>query len=118
MLDEAVEGRAPVIAGGGGVRAVGVDVIEEAGDHVDVEVAEAQQRDLSASAKGGELEQELERVPVGADRKPARPTLTWQIVYEEGLDEREQLPWRRFAHRGGHALRRCCSNRSLASSSN
>jgi len=76
MLDEAAEGGTPAIAGGGRVRAVDLDVIEEAGDRVDVDVVEAQQRDLSASAMGDELEQELERVPVGADRMSARPALT------------------------------------------
>ena len=118
MLEEAAEGSAPAIAGGGGVRAVDLDVIEEASDRVDVEVTGLQRCDLSASAMCGELEQELERIPIGADRMSAGPALARQIVDEEGLDEREQLLWRPFAQRGGRAPRRCCSNRLLASSSN
>jgi hypothetical protein len=59
MLEEAAEGSAPAIAGGGGVRAVDLDVIEEAGDRVDVEVTEPQRCDLSASAMCGEPNRSL-----------------------------------------------------------
>jgi len=117
MFEEAAEGGASAIAGGGGVRAIDFDVVEEASDCVDIQITELQRSDLPATPLSGELEQELERIPVSAHRVLAGPTLARQILGEEGFDEREQLPRRCVAHCGGCALRRCCSNRLLANSS-
>ena len=117
MPEEATEGGAPAIAGGSRVRAVDLDVIEKARDHVGVEIAELQRCDVPAIPLSGEREQEFEGIPVGANRMQAGPALARQIFHEEGFDEREQLPRRGPAHCGGRAPRRCCSNRLLASSS-
>ena len=64
-------------------------MIEEVGDRVGVEIAELQRCDLPGTPLSGELEQQLERIAVGAHGVPARPTLTRQILEEEGFDERE-----------------------------
>src|ERR1019366_352838 len=117
MLEEAAEGGAPAIAGCGGVRSVGLDVIKEASDRVGVQIAERQRCDITAIPLCGELEQELQRIPIGANRVQARSALAWQILDEEGFDEREQLPRRGLAHCGGREPRMCCSNRLLARSS-
>ena len=51
MLEEAAEGGAPAIAGGGRVRSVDLDVIEEASDRVDVQIAELQRGDAAGRCR-------------------------------------------------------------------
>ena len=73
---------------------------------------------LRASCRSvvGKLEQQLERIPIGAHCVSACTTLAGQVLHEEGFDEREQLARSCVTHSGGRASRRCCSNRVLASS--
>ena len=91
-------------------------MIEKGRDCVGVQIGELQRSDIPAIALSGEHKQELQRVPIGANRVRARATLAWQVLDEEGFNERKQLPLRSHAHCGDRASRRCCSNRLLASS--
>jgi hypothetical protein len=65
MSEEAAEGGASAIAGCGRVRSVGLDVIEEAGDRIGVQIAESQRCNIPTIATCNKLEEELQHVSVG-----------------------------------------------------
>jgi hypothetical protein len=56
MLEETANGGAPAVARRGRVRPAALDVIEEAGDRVRVEIIDHQSGDVSTIALSGELE--------------------------------------------------------------
>jgi hypothetical protein len=89
FFEEASDGGASAVAGHGRVQALGLEVIEEACDRVGVQVGKLQRGDTAPPTLCDELEQELERIPVGAHRMHARAALARQILGEERLDQGE-----------------------------
>lgn len=118
VLEEAADGGTAAVTCDGRVGPVGLDVIEEVTDRLGVEVAQFERGDAPTRALRNELEQQLQSVPVGADRMYAGAALTRQILAEERFDEGEQRSRGSVAHCGRRERRRCSSKRPLASSSN
>ena len=116
MLEEAAKRGTAAVARRGGVGPSALEMIEEPGDGVGVEILQHKRGDLAAASPGNELKQQLERVAIGARRMWARAALARQIAGEERLHQSEQQLRSGLAHRGCRAWRICCSKRVLASS--
>jgi hypothetical protein len=80
--------RQPRVAGGGAVRALALEVVQEGRDELGVEIVEPDLAGGPCEPLRGEREQEPERVAVGGDRVRARLALALQALGEERLHRR------------------------------
>jgi hypothetical protein len=87
---ERVDRREPCVAGSGAVAAFGLEVIEERGNSVGVEIGDVEHRWLPAAAGRGESQHQLDRVAVGGDRVRAGVALLDEPLGEERLDGRSE----------------------------
>ena len=76
----------PQVAGPGGVAAVGLEVVEEGGDHLVAEVVPAERGGRLAGGGLDVAEQQPQGVPVGLDGPGADSPLADQPVGEERLE--------------------------------
>ena len=99
MLHKASKGGQSAVSRRRAVPSLGFHVIQEGEDCRWLNVVQAQFGDRPACAVGEEAEEELERVPVSADRMLTRATNATQVVLKESLDETQKPVSLRFAHR-------------------
>ena len=78
----------PRVAGAHAVAALGLEVVEEAGDQRRVEIDDVQPRWWDPGALAGEAEQQPQRVAVGGDGVSTGVSLPDQPVGEERLQGR------------------------------
>ena len=87
---ERVDRRQAGVSGAGAVAAVGLEVIEERGDGVGVEIGDVEHRRFPPATRGGEPQQQSDRVAVGGDRVRAGVALLEQSLGEERLHGRSE----------------------------
>jgi hypothetical protein len=117
VLEESAYCGAPAIARGSAVRPRLLDMIQEAYHRVGIEIAQLQAGDATTAPFGDELQQQRQRIAVGANRMCAGTALSRQVLGEVRLQLSEQTARSRAAHGGRRLSRTCCSKRWLASSS-
>ena len=66
--EERMDRREPGVPGAGAVAAVGLEVVQERGDRVGIEISDVEHRGFPPATRGGEPQQQFDRVAVGGDR--------------------------------------------------
>ena len=100
VLEESAYRGAPAIARGGGVRPCCLDVIQDAGHRVGIEIVQLQAGDAPAALFSDERQQQRQRVAVGAHRVHAGTSLPRQVLGEVRPQVSEQAARSRTAHDG------------------
>ena len=106
VLEEAVQGGQPLVAGADVVAAVLLEVAQEGHDLLEGEVGEGQAGDLAALGGGGECQEEPDGVAVAADRGGAQAFDRDEVVSEEGVQDRSERLGRFMAPPGSRRARR------------